>query len=318
MLLVSAVPGEVRFLRGDVPESTHHVFGAVVSADGTLRAETEPGAAARPLFLRSLAKPFQALLALEAGVAERFRLEDRHLAAACGIHHVGAAYVRCVRELLAACGLDEARLACGSGAAGPASHFCAANHALVLALCRARGWPLEGYLDAMHPVQLATTHWLSAQVGPGVLGADAIDGCGMPAWRMPLLHLARLYGRLVGGALGASGLRVAEAMRRHPELVGADEGAPDTLLMQAEPGLLAKEGSEGTLVAVSRSGEALVVKVEDGGDRALRPAAVQAVREALGLAARTPALERLASPSVVRARDGAPVGRCEVRVSWRG
>lgn len=309
--------GEVRFLRGGHPESTHRVFGAVVGVDGTVRSETEPGAAARPLFLRSLAKPFQALLAVEAGVMTRFGLAERHLAAACGTHVAGEAYVRCVRELLAACGLEEAHLACGAVAGGAAAHCCAANHALALAHCLARGWPLADYLEPKHPLQRDTAAWLETHVGLGGVTSDAIDGCGMPAYRMPLERLAKLYGRLAKGELGAAGREVAEAMRHFPELVGAEEGAPDTLLMQAEPSLLVKEGSEGTLVAATREGDAVVLKVEDGAERALRPAAVQALREGLGLPANAPAVERLAAAPVVRLRDGAAVGECVLAVTWR-
>lgn len=317
--LASPAVNAVSFLRGGHVESTHGVLGVVVREDGTVLAGSEPGAAEWPLFLRSLAKPFQALVAVEAGVLERFGLEERHLAAACGIHHATEDFVRCVRELLAASGSDVAELGCGCPAhgdpgLGALAHACAANHALMLALCRQKGWSTEDYLSPEHPAQRTVDAWLREHAG--VPFTTAIDGCGMPAYRMPLAGLGRLYARLVGGGLGEAGRRVAEAMRRHPALVGG-EGALDSALMEAEPGVVAKWGAEGSLVVATEDGRALVLKVRDGADRALEPAAVRAVRTGLGLAARSEVLERLASPAVTRLRDGAPVGSCEVSLEWR-
>jgi L-asparaginase II len=60
-------------------------------------------------------------------------------------------------------------------------------------------------------------------------------------------------------------------MRAHPELVGY-EGANDTELMRRRPGWIAKGGAEGLLCAASPDGRGIALKVEDGNQRALRPA----------------------------------------------
>ena len=51
----------------------------------------------------------------------------------------------------------------------------------------------------------------------------------------------------------------------------ADEGATDTELMQAHPGVAAKGGAEG-LICASGRGMGLALKVADGNPRAQRPA----------------------------------------------
>jgi L-asparaginase II len=66
-------------------------------------------------------------------------------------------------------------------------------------------------------------------------------------------------------------LRIAEAMRSRPDLVGGT-GADDTDMMLAMPGWIAKRGAEGLFCAVSPDGVGWTFKVEDGASRALRPA----------------------------------------------
>ena len=71
-------PVLARVRRGPSVESTHRRDVAVVEESG--RVVGSRGNPALPTFLRSAAKPFQALPLLEAGGAERFRLTDRDVA----------------------------------------------------------------------------------------------------------------------------------------------------------------------------------------------------------------------------------------------
>jgi len=63
---------------------------------------------------------------------------------------------------------------------------------------------------------------------------------------------------------------VAEAMRAHPELIRGPD-APDTILIQTMPGWIAKGGAE-ALMCAAGDGLGIALKVEDGTQRALRPA----------------------------------------------
>jgi L-asparaginase II len=60
-------------------------------------------------------------------------------------------------------------------------------------------------------------------------------------------------------------------MRAHPELIRGPQ-APDTVLMQTFDGWIAKGGAEALICAASPDGLGLALKVEDGSQRALRPA----------------------------------------------
>ena len=72
-------------------------------------------------------------------------------------------------------------------------------------------------------------------------------------------------------AFGGVEGRVADGMRAYPELIRGPK-ALDTNLMQAFPGWIAKGGAEGLVCAASPTGLAVALKVEDGTQRALRPA----------------------------------------------
>jgi L-asparaginase II len=305
--------GRVVVERGGRVESEHRFVWRLGDGDQAYAA-----------FLRSAAKPLQALPAVHAGVLERLGLDDRHLAIACASHGGSPEHVARVAEILAACGLGVGHLACGpvpprdpvAAAALPGAprrihHNCSGKHALGLALCVVEGWPVDGYLEAAHPLQRAMADAVADALGVEA-PAQAIDGCGMPTFHAPLAALARAFGRLAGGGLGASGARVAAAMRASPGLV-AYPGAIDTELMAGMP-VVAKLGAEGVIAIGCDDGRGLAVKVADGALRALDPAAVWAAREVLGLRVAGAALAALEQPAVRNSR-GTVVGRLAVAAS---
>lgn len=303
---------EVSLVRGGMVESVHDVAVVVVGRGGEVVAETA-GASALPVFLRSAAKPFQAGPAVRAGVLERLGLDDRHLALACASHLGQPEHVARVAEMLAAAGLGAGDLQCGADDQGdPLGHMCSGNHALGLALCVCEGWPTAGYLDPAHPLQVAMREALHEITG--AVAEEAVDGCGMRAYRLPLGRYAALFGAL-GAATGALG-RCAAAMRAHPDLVrGA--GEIDTELMRAEPGLVAKVGAEATIGVGLADGRGLALKVRDGAGRAMEPAAIHATRAAFGLSTAGEHLQRHAAPSIVNAR-GDLVGSLVIRIELMG
>jgi L-asparaginase II len=305
--------GRVVLERGGLSESEHHFAWRLQDGTG---AGPDHG-----VFLRSAAKPLQALPAVRAGVLERLGLDDRHLAVACASHGGSPEHLARVAEILAACGQGVDMLACGPieprdpvaalALGGPPRrihHNCSGKHALGLALCVVEGWPLRGYQEPAHPLQRAMT----AAVAEALAIDDpphAVDGCGMQTTFAPLAALAAAFGRLAGGGLGPEGARVAAAMRAHPALVGFP-GSIDTALMEGAP-VVAKIGAE-AIVAVGRAdGRGVAVKVLDGNPRALDPAAVWALRDVLGFEPSGRDLRALAQPAVRNSR-GVVVGRLRV------
>jgi len=248
--------------RGEIVEAVHHVH-AVAVADGSV--VIEAGNPALVSFLRSSAKPIQALQLVRALPD----LDDDQIAIASGSHCAEPAQLEAVRRLLDTAGATEGLLACGiqeGRVAEPLYHNCSGKHAGMLAVCRVRGWPTEGYYRAEHPLQQAILEDIADAAGTNAIPI-AVDGCGVVTFALPLRTMAHAFARLeeLDG-----GDRVLAAMRARPDLVGG-EGLLDTELMQAGS-YAAKRGAEGLLCGVAPDGLAFALKCEDGEFRALRPA----------------------------------------------
>jgi L-asparaginase len=218
--------------------------------------------------MRSAAKPMQA----GPLTRERDDVDERDLAIASASHLADESQLAAVQALLDKAPATEDDLECGPFEGSKLKHNCSGKHAGMLALCRAKGWPLEGYRLADHPCQQAMLDEVAELAGSDPV-ATAIDGCGVTTFALPLQAMATAFTRIDE--------RVTVAMRAYPELIRGPRGL-DTNLMQALPGWAAKGGAEGLMCAASGDGLGLALKVEDGSTRALRPA-LGSFLDALGL-----------------------------------
>jgi L-asparaginase II len=258
-------PIVVEVRRNGVVEGTHRVHAVAVRGGEVVAAAGDPSLVC---FMRSSSKPLQAIPL----VRSRDDLPDDELAIACASHHDTPEQVAAVRALLARAEASEADLELGPQEGRPPElvhNNCSGNHAGMLALCHARGWPTQGYRLPEHPVQQACLeiHAEAAEVEPGALETGT-DGCGIVTFALTLERMAHAFSRLESLPGGA---RVAAAMRARPDLVGGPDGA-DYLLMRAAPGWLAKGGAEGLLCAAGPDGTGIALKTEDGAGRAHAPA----------------------------------------------
>jgi L-asparaginase len=254
-------PITVEVRRGNVAESRHTVHAIAVS-DGSVLAEA--GDTRLVSFLRSSAKPFQALPLVRA----RDDLTDEEVAIASASHLARPEQLAAVRSLLAKAPAEESELECGPEPT-PLEHNCSGKHAGMLALCRARGWESGGYRLGTHPVQHACLTEIAEASGTRADDLPtAVDGCGVLTFALPLERMALMFAGLEQREGGA---RVAAAMRARPELIRGPKAA-DTLLMRELDGWTAKGGAEGLLCAAGADGLGIALKIEDGNMRAMRPA----------------------------------------------
>jgi L-asparaginase II len=259
-----AEPITVAVRRGGVVESKHRA-DAVAVRDGAVVAEAGDGGLV--CYLRSSAKPLQALLVVRA----RPDLDDREIAIACASHLAGPGQIDAVRALLAKAPAQEDELECGPEGDPPEriKHNCSGKHAGFLALARSQSWDSRGYRLTDHPVQRAMLVEVAAAAGVAESEIPtAVDGCGVVTFALPLERMAYAFARLT--ELDA-GPRVAAAMRAHPELIRGP-GAPDTVLMESLAGWIAKGGAEGLMCAAGPDGLGVALKIEDGAGRAVGPA----------------------------------------------
>ena len=250
-----AEPIRVTVVRGGTVESVHRVH-AVAVRDGEIVASAgDPGLVT---FMRSAAKPIQAMPLARA----REDLDDRDLAIASASHLADDNQLEAVRVLLAKAPATEDDLECGPFEGSKLKHNCSGKHAGMLALCHANGWPAVGYRLEEHPCQQTMLAEV-VEVTESDEALLAVDGCGVVTFALPLERMAHGFTRIDE--------RVANAMRAHPELIRGPQ-APDTILMQTFDGWIAKGGAEALICAASPDGLGLALKVEDGSQRALRPA----------------------------------------------
>ena len=334
-----APPVLARVYRGPRVESSHRGSVAVVDERGALLAAC--GDPRTPVYVRSAAKPFQAIPLLEAGGEKKFRLTDEELALMCASHGGEPKHVQTAERMLRKGGFRVADLECGAhapmheasardlvrrGAAPTALHNnCSGKHAGMLLACRLLGLPSEGYVDPAHALQRKIRTTLARYAGiPESEITVAVDGCNLPVFRLPLSALACAYARLVGSRVSgespaaASGRgRLVKAMSKRPFMV-AGSGRFTTDFLEAGGGRwIGKEGAEGVYAvglapaAGARQAVGVAFKIEDGSARP-RDAVTLEVLARLGrlpeAARRT--LAAYAEPVIHNAR-GANVGRIE-------
>jgi L-asparaginase II len=264
-----------RLVRNGIVESVH--TGSVVICDGDGATLAVLGDGERSTYVRSSVKPFQALAVLDALDAAGLSLDQQGLAIACASHDGSDEQQIEVARLLAEADLDESALQCPPAlprdpgardqrAPTSLAHNCSGKHASFLLAAVVAGEDPARSLVVDSPLQqriLARVAESCSAIptGPG------IDGCGAPAWLLPLDGLATGFARLAAGATPQLE-RVRDAMTSRPLLIGGPL-AFDSQLMAADPTVVAKRGAEAVFAAGSpRSGGlGIAVKVDDGGPR---------------------------------------------------
>jgi L-asparaginase II len=298
--------------RDDTIESVHHGAIAVADNEGSLIAWH--GNPLMITFLRSSAKPFQALPIGESGAATALGLTPKQIAVMCASHSGTDMHAATVASLQAQAGIEEGDLQCGVHPPfdpetakrlrekglepTPNRHNCSGKHSGMLTLAHFLGEPIADYLEPTHAVQRRILETFAEMCGlPQGEVHVGIDGCAAPNFAVPLVAAATAYARLAD----PSGLRprlaqacqtIVAAMASHPEMV-AGEGRFDTHLMRHAGGRLVSkggaEGYRGVGVLPGAGGEGspalgIAVKIADGNHarRALAPV-VLAVLEEMGV-----------------------------------
>src|SRR5213594_3257687 len=104
----------VKVSRGDAVESVHYGALAVLNSRGEVLARA--GSPEATTFLRSAAKPFQALPLLTSGAADHFKITGKELAVIISSHNGEKMHLEAVRSVLRKAGLRESNLQCGAHA----------------------------------------------------------------------------------------------------------------------------------------------------------------------------------------------------------
>lgn len=278
--------------RGTTIESLHYGAATVVDSAGNLIAWI--GNPQLVTFLRSAAKPFQALPFIERGGAPSFGLLPSEVAQICASHSGTNLHVDTVRGIQKKVGVNESHLQCGTHPpmdedtrnalirAGkepePIRHNCSGKHTGMLAHAKLRNLPLKNYLDLTHPVQESIVAAFAEMCKiPSENIHFGTDGCSAPNFAIPLYNAALGYARLcdprdLPKARAKACAEITSAMMAHPIFVSGP-GRFDTMLMEIGRGrFVVKGGAEGYqalgimpgLTEANRRGVGIALKISDG------------------------------------------------------
>jgi L-asparaginase II len=294
--------------RGQVVESVH--FGAFAVVDSHGRLLSSLGDPQLVTYLRSSAKPFQALPFIERGGHEKFGLTPKEIALMCASHSGTDEHVETVKGIQAKIGVGVDDLLCGmhdpihqatrdamllrGEQTTPYRHNCSGKHTGMLAHARLRGLPTANYLDFHHPIQETILQAFAEMCDfPAEKVELGIDGCSAPNFAIPLYNAAYGFARLcdpfaLDEKRAAACRTITSAMMAHPEMVGGPERF-DTRLMQVGAGkIVVKGGAEGYqalgllpgALGVDSLGIGIAIKISDGdaNDRAREAAALSILR----------------------------------------
>lgn len=307
--------------RNGVTESVHRGAVVVTRYGELLHAWGDPE---QQIFARSTAKPFQALPFVEQGGIDRYGVSQGELALMVASHGGTAEHVHGVVSLMQKLGVRESDLQCGTHAPFDvaASHAliragekpsvlhnnCSGKHAGFVGLARDMRVPVEHYLDPQSTSQRAVYDAVRSMTGARdeqlFVGSD---GCCAPTFRMPLIALARGFGRVATPhdcspertrALNA----IVEAVTAHPTLF-SNHGRLEEALLKTYPGkVFPKNGAEGVCaIGLPGTGIGIAIKVADGHERGYLATAVAVLRH-LGLFDEVPeSLQRFARPEILDA-----------------
>lgn len=310
---VPAAEPLVKVTRGGITESRHRGHVVAVEPDGTIAAYL--GAPETVTYLRSSAKPHQAIPLIASGAADRFGFTEKEIALACASHSGEPMHTEVVSAMLRKIGLGPEALKCGTHEPfspevarrlrekgeepNVLQNNCSGKHAGMLALALHLGAPTETYDEPANPVQLAIGKTISRFSGIPIEDiAVGVDGCGVPVFGIVVKAMALMYARLVSppgevdDQTKDACARIVSAMTTHPELIGGASDRLDTELMKAAKGrLVSKVGAEGVYTVALLPcqdwprGLGLALKIEDGDDQRARPTAVIESLRQLGILA---------------------------------
>lgn len=286
----------VEAIRGSHQESRHRGVAAIVDSSGHVVRSW--GNIYDPVFGRSSLKFIQALPLIESGAADAFNLSPQEIALACASHAGEDIHIKALQIWLGKIGKDERILDCGIpkrffseiyGKPSVLHNACSGKHLGFLTTALYRKESLDGYFSREHPVQQRVEKVLSALTDIDHLHAPhGIDGCGIPAFTIPLYNIALAMARFADPSRlhyprQKAIHRILAAVEANPEMIAGSHGF-DTKVIQLTHGqVLCKMGAAGVEVGVIPSlGLGIALKIDDGDPKSAELAFL-AILRSLGL-----------------------------------
>lgn len=250
--------------RGELVECEYEGHICVVSYSGEVRFQA--GNPHHVTYMRSAAKPFQALPSFRRNIADTYGFTGKEQAIMAASHRGESFHVDALESMAGKIGVTEDDLVCcasyplNAGARDVLAaqgkkerriyHNCSGKHLGLLAYCKTEGYPLQGYENPDHPVQKEILETLAMMAEyPAEEIRIGIDGCGLPVFALPLSNIAKAYLKLACPELIADAETRAAVERMTPqmnanfEMVAGTGMICSSLLM--DDNIVAKGGAKG-------------------------------------------------------------------------
>jgi L-asparaginase II len=286
--------------RGPIVESFQIGDVAVCDVSGNLLYYV--GDPEKVTYMRSSAKPFQAIPYIERKAHEKYGFTDQEVAVTCASHSAMDEHVTAVLSILKKIGLDESYLQCGThmpiyqpaakklileGKQSTSVHSnCSGKHAGMLTLSQFLGANPKDYLDLDGTVQKlllqAASDLMDIKTEDIIIG---IDGCGAPVFGVPLQSMATGFARLSKPSVlyperEKAVETISRCMRENPLYVAGTGRFTTDLMANLGDRVLAKSGAEACYCfGLVGRGIGVAFKVADGTMRAEAPIVLQILAE---------------------------------------
>ncbi|KAA0965653.1 asparaginase [Sporosarcina sp. ANT_H38] len=291
----------VQEYRNDILENVHLGVICGINAEGDVLYSV--GDQNHMTFLRSAAKPFQAIPVIQYGVDDKFGLTSKEAALFAASHRGEDYHIEALESILHKTGIDEDQFYCcptyplneepkanyhrKNGEQRKLYHNCSGKHSGFIALAKVLGYDIDGYWDLEHPVQqLSLAAMADMSNYPKEAIGIGIDGCGFPVYAMPLQHIAQAYLKLACPDLiqqpemREAVVKITGYMNAHPEMIASHDFICSVLL--TDPNIVAKGGAKGVYgFALRKERMSFALKVMDGSEL-VWPIIVASILEQIG------------------------------------
>jgi len=291
----------VHATRGNLVESIYRGDIAVVNAEGDILYQAG-SPKEKVTFIRSAAKPIQALPVLTSGAVDHYGITEDEYAIFCASHNGELTHTETVRSILEKAGLDESYLQCGThpplyrkaadelvrrGIEPSEVHNnCSGKHSGMLTLTNYRKWPLDSYTELDHPLQQTILDAIEALSGVKKEDIEiGVDGCGVPVHGMSVYHMAKAWANLttplyLNKDYAVAAKRIAKAMYKNPIKIAGTNRFCTALIESGQGKWINKSGAQGVYCfGLLDQNLGIALKIEDGNSKAASSAMVEVLNQ---------------------------------------
>ncbi|MGG0664949.1 asparaginase [Viridibacillus arvi] len=276
----------IKEYRANMLENTH--TGIICGVNEQLQTAFHVGDTEQYVFLRSAAKPIQAIPVFMTNIIEKYQLTEQESALFMASHRGESYQVDALESMLSKLPVEEEELYCAPSYPLNKSpqqqviregkvkrklyHNCAGKHMGFITVCRELGYSVDEYWKPEHPLQQQILHILAKLSNMAVDQIKiGIDGCGVPVFAIPLENMAICFLKLGCPDLiedieiRKAVVKLTATMNRHNNMIASDNFICSTLLQSSN--IVAKGGAQGVYCfALKEERIGIALKVMNGSE----------------------------------------------------